>query len=92
VLTTFTVASNVFIGGGKERAEYHPVVACPVLARRSRLRGRLRRFLRRVGTSSFRTIDAVVVAVEIIAILLAIGIKRPWLIEDLLVSRDGRSD
>jgi hypothetical protein len=26
-VTTFTVASNAFIGGGKERAEYHPVVA-----------------------------------------------------------------
>jgi hypothetical protein len=26
-LMTFTVASNEFIGGGKERAEYHPVVA-----------------------------------------------------------------
>ena len=26
VVTTFTVASNEFIGGGKEKAEYHPVV------------------------------------------------------------------
>jgi hypothetical protein len=25
-MTTFTVASNEFIGGGKEKAEYHPVV------------------------------------------------------------------
>jgi len=27
-VTTFTVASNEFIGGGKEKAEYHPVVTC----------------------------------------------------------------
>ena len=26
-VTTFTVASNEFIGGGKEKSEYHPVVA-----------------------------------------------------------------
>ena len=25
-VTTFTVASNEFIGGGREKAEYHPVV------------------------------------------------------------------
>ena len=31
-VTTFTVASNEFIGGGKERAEYHPVVAWDRLA------------------------------------------------------------
>jgi len=31
-VTTFTVASNAFIGGGKERAEYHPVVAWDRLA------------------------------------------------------------
>jgi single-strand DNA-binding protein len=31
-VTTFTVASNQFIGGGKERAEYHPVVAWDRLA------------------------------------------------------------
>ncbi len=32
VVTTFTVASNVFIGGGKEKAEYHPVVTWDRLA------------------------------------------------------------
>ena len=26
LVTTFTVASNEFIGGGREKAEYHPVV------------------------------------------------------------------
>jgi single-stranded DNA-binding protein len=26
-VTTFTAASNKFLGGGKEKAEYHPVVA-----------------------------------------------------------------
>ena len=26
-VTTFTVASNEFVGGGKEKSEYHPVVA-----------------------------------------------------------------
>ena len=31
-VTTFTVASNAFIGGGKEKAEYHPVVAWDRLA------------------------------------------------------------
>jgi len=31
-VTTFTVASNAFIGGGKARAEYHPVVAWDRLA------------------------------------------------------------
>src|SRR4051794_34649253 len=30
--TTFTVASNEFIGGGKEKSEYHPVVAWDRLA------------------------------------------------------------
>ena len=25
-VTTFTVASNEFLGGGREKAEYHPVV------------------------------------------------------------------
>ncbi len=32
VVTTFTVASNEFIGGGKEKAEYHPVVTWDRLA------------------------------------------------------------
>ncbi len=32
VVTTFTVASNVFVGGGKEKAEYHPVVTWDRLA------------------------------------------------------------
>jgi single-strand DNA-binding protein len=32
VVTTFTVASNVFVGGGKERAEYHAVVTWDRLA------------------------------------------------------------
>ena len=31
-VTTFTVASNEFLGGGKEKAEYHPVVAWDRLA------------------------------------------------------------
>jgi len=31
-VTTFTVASNEFIGGGKEKAEYHSVVAWERLA------------------------------------------------------------
>ncbi len=31
-VTTFTVASNEFLGGGKEKAEYHPVVAWERLA------------------------------------------------------------
>ncbi len=31
-VTTFTVASNEFIGGGREKAEYHPVVAWDRLA------------------------------------------------------------
>ena len=31
-VTTFTVASNEFIGGGKEKAEYHPVVTWDRLA------------------------------------------------------------
>jgi len=31
-VTTFTVASNEFVGGGKERSEYHPVVAWDRLA------------------------------------------------------------
>jgi single-strand DNA-binding protein len=31
-VTTFTVASNEFIGGGKEKAEYHAVVAWDRLA------------------------------------------------------------
>ena len=31
-VTTFTVASNEFIGGGKERAEYHPIVTWDRLA------------------------------------------------------------
>jgi single-strand DNA-binding protein len=31
-VTTFTVASNEFIGGGKEKSEYHPVVAWDRLA------------------------------------------------------------
>ncbi len=31
-VTTFTVASNEFIGGGKEKAEYHPIVAWERLA------------------------------------------------------------
>jgi hypothetical protein len=26
VMTTFTVASNEILGGGKEKAEYHPVM------------------------------------------------------------------
>ncbi|MEX1172414.1 MAG: single-stranded DNA-binding protein, partial [Chloroflexota bacterium] len=30
--TTFTVASNEFIGGGREKAEYHPVVTWDRLA------------------------------------------------------------
>ena len=32
VVTTFTVASNVFVGAGKEKAEYHPVVTWDRLA------------------------------------------------------------
>ena len=32
VVTTFTVASNEFLGAGKEKAEYHPVVAWDRLA------------------------------------------------------------
>src|SRR3954453_673279 len=31
-MTTFTVASNEFVGGGKEKSEYHPVVAWDRLA------------------------------------------------------------
>ena len=31
-VTTFTVASNEFIGGGKEKSEYHPIVAWDRLA------------------------------------------------------------
>ena len=31
-VTTFTVATNEFIGGGKEKSEYHPVVAWDRLA------------------------------------------------------------
>ena len=31
-VATFTVASNEFFGGGKEKAEYHPVVAWDGLA------------------------------------------------------------
>ena len=31
-VTTFTVASNEFLGGGKEKAEYHPIVAWERLA------------------------------------------------------------
>ena len=31
-VTTFTVASNEFIGGGREKAEYHPVVTWDRLA------------------------------------------------------------
>ena len=31
-VTTFTVASNEFLGGGKEKSEYHPVVAWDRLA------------------------------------------------------------
>jgi single-strand DNA-binding protein len=31
-VTTFTVASNEFIGGGREKAEYHPVVSWGRLA------------------------------------------------------------
>ena len=31
-VTTFTVASNEFIGGGREKAEYHPVVTWNRLA------------------------------------------------------------
>ena len=31
-VTTFTVASNEFLGGGKEKAEYHPIVAWDRLA------------------------------------------------------------
>jgi single-strand DNA-binding protein len=31
-VTTFTVASNHFLGGGKEKAEYHPVVTWDRLA------------------------------------------------------------
>jgi single-strand DNA-binding protein len=31
-VTTFTVASNEFLGGGKEKAEYHPVVSWDRLA------------------------------------------------------------
>lgn len=31
-VTTFTVASNEFIGGGREKAEYHPVVTWERLA------------------------------------------------------------
>lgn len=31
-VTSFTVATNVFIGAGKERAEYHPIVAWDRLA------------------------------------------------------------
>jgi single-strand DNA-binding protein len=31
-VTTFTVASNEFIGGGREKAEYHPVVTWARLA------------------------------------------------------------
>jgi single-strand DNA-binding protein len=31
-VTTFTVASNHFMGGGKEKAEYHPVVTWDRLA------------------------------------------------------------
>lgn len=31
-MTTFTVASNEFIGGGREKAEYHPVVTWDRLA------------------------------------------------------------
>ena len=32
IVTTFTVASNEFLGGGKEKAEYHPVVTWDRLA------------------------------------------------------------
>ena len=32
VVTTFTVASNEFLGAGKEKAEYHPVVTWDRLA------------------------------------------------------------
>ncbi len=31
-VTTFTVASNEFLGGGKEKAEYHPIVTWDRLA------------------------------------------------------------
>lgn len=31
-VTTFTVASNEFVGGGREKAEYHPVVTWDRLA------------------------------------------------------------
>jgi single-strand DNA-binding protein len=31
-VTTFTVASNEFVGGGKEKSEFHPVVAWDRLA------------------------------------------------------------
>jgi single-strand DNA-binding protein len=31
-VTTFTVASNEFVGGGKEKSEYHPIVAWDRLA------------------------------------------------------------
>ena len=31
-VTTFTIASNEFIGGGREKAEYHPVVTWDRLA------------------------------------------------------------
>jgi single-strand DNA-binding protein len=31
-VTTFTVASNEFIGGGKEKSEYHPIVTWDRLA------------------------------------------------------------
>ena len=32
IVTTFTVASNEFLGGGKEKAEYHPIVTWDRLA------------------------------------------------------------
>jgi single-strand DNA-binding protein len=31
-VTTFTVASNEFVGSGKEKSEYHPIVAWDRLA------------------------------------------------------------
>jgi single-strand DNA-binding protein len=31
-VTSFTVATNVFVGGGKEKSEYHPIVAWDRLA------------------------------------------------------------
>ena len=40
-VTTFTVASNEFIGGGKEKAEYHAVVTWDRLAEIAEAAGRV---------------------------------------------------